>query len=40
MSDRTSGEEWSLSGFPGLVDVLLMAGVLYRLRVALNQAWG
>ena len=40
ISDQTSGEGWSLNGFLGLVDVLLMAGVLYRLRAALNQAWG
>lgn len=39
ISDQTNGEGWSLNGFPGLVDVLLMAGVLSRLRVALNEAW-
>ena len=40
MSDRTSGEGWSLNGFPGFFERLLMAGVIARLRVALNEAWG
>ena len=40
ISDQTSGEGWSLNGFPGFFERLLKAGVIARLRVALNEAWG
>lgn len=39
ISDRTSGEGWSLNGFAGFFERLLKAGVIARLRVALNEAW-